>query len=736
MKPFASCLTYGFLVLWSQLALAVPDKGMYPPVSIPTEALLKAGLTMDPSLILNLGPKGLLPALVRVGGCSGSFVSNQGLIITNHHCAFDAVASASTTAHNYLENGFYARDFQEEIPAKGLSLRITVGYEDISTQVLEGLPDFSSPVERQKALKNRIKSLEGKAKGMDSTLTYEIAEMFPGKSYLLFQYKILLDVRLVYVPSRAIGEFGGESDNWVWPRHTGDFTLVRAYHSPDGQARAYHTDNIPYEPVAHLKIAEQPLQEDDFVMIMGYPGRTFRNYPASYLRYQQEKLLPITRRNFNWLIHRLDSQSQISTEESLLWSSRIKSLANTAKNYSGKIQGLRRVPVMQSFKSQDDACRTIANPGQLHALHQLDSLYGLMNQEAELHLNWGHLANQSKTVGWLIRQAEFRSKLVEWERHPQQDSLVQLETKNLDQWRKQNLPSWRPILEADILRYFLKQHPLLWPQDLDLSPDRWLARWDQETSLPKDKGVNRQLGDYWLGLSRQIKEQQNDWTARVNALLPTFIEMRLAHSAEEFIPDANGTLRLTYGHVRGYSPENAVLHLPFTNLEGMFQKAASGHPDYQLDQGLAQYFGRSMSPVGSTPPKSTARNTDSKYQDMANPESRPEQRFGDLPDITAVDASATLDKTIVSKKPKQQPQDISLAFLYNLDTTGGNSGSPVINARGELVGVNFDRAFGATINDYAWNADYSRSIGVDIQFVLWNLRHQVADQRILKELLP
>ncbi|MBM3935854.1 MAG: S46 family peptidase [Sphingomonadales bacterium] len=708
-------ILYAFIGLNS--AYAIPDKGMYPPLAIQKEILTKAGLRMDPNLVLSLSGKGLLPALVRVGGCSGSFVSAEGLLVTNHHCAFDAVAGISTPEQNHLEKGFYAHKLTDEIPAKGLSLRITVGFEDCSDKILGNLPSTGSPVERQKAIKEKMVKIEKAALAKDSSSTFEVSEMFPGKSYVLFQYTVLRDIRIVYAPSRAIGEFGGESDNWVWPRHTGDYTFLRAYAGPKGENRAYHPENIPFKPMAYLPIASKPLAENDFVMIMGYPGRTFRHYPASYIRYQAERLLPITQKNFDWLIERLEKQSEISIAESLLWSSRIKSLANTAKNYRGKIQGLRRVPIIPQFESVDLACRKAADPLSIIAINTLDSLYGAMHQRADLHLNFQHLAGQSKVMQWLIRQAELRDRRTTWANNPAKDSLLEAETKALNQWKANNLSSWRGPLEKDILQYFVSQNSSLLPQDIRLSKwNSWLDELNESKEFSEESKWTKTLGDYWYNLSTSIKQEQSEWNARLGANLPTYLDLRLQVLNQSFIPDANGTLRLTYGNVQGFSPEDGVFHRPFTTLNGMFEKAATNHPDYRLDSTLYRVLREG-------------------YNASAHPASAQvqEQRFGDLA-IQMVDAAS--DQTQTIKKPRTRSEDIPVAFLYNLDTTGGNSGSPVMNADGELVGVNFDRAFGATINDFAWNADYSRSIGVDIRFVLWNLRYVVGDQRLLSEIFP
>ena len=698
-------------------AFAVPDEGMYPPLAIQKEALIKAGLRMDPHLVLSLGEKGLLPALVRVGGCSGSFVSSEGLLVTNHHCAFDAVAGVSTSEENHLEKGFYARKNADEIPAKGLSLRITVGFEDCSERILENLPGTNRPVERQKAIRERMSSLEKGAAAKDSNSTFEVSEMFPGKSYVLFQYTVLNDIRIVYVPTRAIGEFGGESDNWVWPRHTGDYTFLRAYAGPKGEMRPYHPENIPFKPIAYLPIAQKPLAENDFVMIMGYPGKTFRQYPASYLRYQAEKLLPITQKNFDWLIQRLEKQSEMSTSESLLWSSRIKSLANTSKNYRGKLQGLRRVPIIKQFEAVDQACRQKADPSAIEAMNALDSLYETMHQRAELHLNFQHLSAQSKTMQWLIRQADLKDRIINLKNNPSKDSILEAETKALNNWKVKNKVSWRGSLERDVLQYFVTQNSGLIPQELSSTKwHAWLDQLDRSNDFLEESKWTKVLGNHWRSLSLRIKQEQSDWSARLGANLPIYLDLRLQVLNQAFIPDANGTLRLTYGNVKGFSPEDGVFHRPFTTLNGMFEKAATGHPDYRIDSTLYRSIRQGYN--ASTQP--------SELQNQ-------EQRFGDLA-ITMVDAAS--DQTLAIKKNRTRSEDIPVAFLYNLDTTGGNSGSPVMNADGELVGVNFDRAFGATINDFAWNVDYSRSIGVDIRFVLWNLKNIIGDQRLLTELFP
>jgi len=254
--------------------------------------LQSLGLQLSDEQIFSTGDVSLVHSLVRVGGCTGSFVSPEGLIITNHHCAFGAVAAASSVGNDYITDGFLARSRTEEISAKGLTVRITIGFEDVSEQVLAGLSDDLDPVRKAEAIRRNIRRIEDEAKGARPEVLHEISEMFVGRSYVLFHYQTINDIRMVYVPPRSVGEFGGESDNWVWPRHTGDFAFLRAYVGPDGSPASYSPNNKPFVPENYLRVNASGVKEEDFVFILGYPGRTFRHYPASYLEYQRDQLLP------------------------------------------------------------------------------------------------------------------------------------------------------------------------------------------------------------------------------------------------------------------------------------------------------------------------------------------------------------------------------------------------------------------------------------------------------------
>ncbi|HSP89226.1 MAG TPA: S46 family peptidase, partial [Ignavibacteriaceae bacterium] len=286
-----------------------PEEGMFPLSDIHKLNLNEAGLKISVDEVYNPNGISIIDGLVKIGGCSGSFISDKGLILTNHHCVFGSVQKVSTLENNYLENGFLASTSEQEIPTD-LTCRITESYEDVSDKILKSVENTDDISKRSELIEKKIKEIIKEEEKKDKTIKAEISEMFTGQSYILFRYKTINDVRLVYVPPRNIGEFGGESDNWVWPRHTGDFSFVRAYMAPDGSPAKYSQQNIPFKPKRFIKVNPDGVQENDFIFIMGYPGRTFKNYPANYLVYQQKFQLPYISELYRWLINLYETEGE------------------------------------------------------------------------------------------------------------------------------------------------------------------------------------------------------------------------------------------------------------------------------------------------------------------------------------------------------------------------------------------------------------------------------------------
>lgn len=690
-----------------------PDEGMFPLSDIHRAELKKAGLKISEKNIYDPGNISLVDALVRVGGCSGSFVSPEGLIITNHHCAFGAVSAASTSTNNYLENGFIAQSKEQEIEAKGLTIRITDSYEDVSDEVLAAVENISNPSERIDAIQQKRAEIAGRAEAQDPTIKAEVSEMFIGKSYVLFRYKTIEDVRLVYIPRQDIGEFGGESDNWVWPRHTGDFSFLRAYVAPDGSSAQYSKDNVPYQPKKHLKVNPKGVEENDFVFILGYPGRTFRHRPAEYIEYQEKFLLPYVSELNDFQNQQMHEASKKDTDTKLRLSSRIKSNANVMKNYRGKISGLRNIDLVNKKKKEDAEIEAfIKNNKELSEKYgtlfqEIRDHYALVMHDAPKEMILNNLYRSSN----ILRVARLLNSFTDAieDAGSRKNALFENNIERVKTQISDLYKSYDRDVETQILSHMYTQAKNLNSENAitsfsAFSMDEHTIHQEISESLhssalqSEDQVIEKVLKsmedliaytDDFLTFEREFnkeytafQEEQKRREGILNKLMGDYVAVKEQYQGKNFIPDANSTLRLTYGNIKGYNPVDATYMDPISTIRGVIEKGRSAEPEYQYPNTI--------------------------YEAWKN------KNFGPY--------------------VNDKRGDVPVNILYNMDTTGGNSGSPIMNAYGELIGVNFDRAYEATINDFAWDESYSRSIGVDIRYVLW-----VADkidnvQFILKEM--
>lgn len=692
-----------------------PDEGMFPLSEIGGLNLKEAGLKIEVSDIYNPGGTSLIDALVKVGGCTGSFVSDEGLILTNHHCAFGYVAAASTVENNYLENGFIAGSQEKEIPAEGLTCLITQSYEDVSERVLAAA-EGKEGVERINAISDARKAIIKEAE-QEVGIKAEVAEMFVGKSYVLFRYQTILDVRLVYIPPRSLGEFGGETDNWVWPRHTGDFSFLRAYVSEDGKPAKYSKDNVPYKPKKFISVNPNGVKEEDFVFMLGYPGRTFRNMPAEFLRYHEEVFLPFIQQLYASLIKKYEELGSADPALALQLASTIKGLANTEKNFRGKMLGMRRIDLTaKKFEEEKAMKEFIASDKDMAAKYE-----GLFESIKEAYKTHFELTGKQRTAGVfanfmgsvdlvMFMNGYMKSKTLPDEKR---DKIFRAgnESELMDEVNKlfanlnrevdvqtfatlvenagkyPDMRSWS-VIEAyfehiDSKKSAASFYEMLFDESELLKKDSFI---EVMKMSPEDYD---NFDDPMLKYYRAFKKESDDISnkvkeadGRLNVLLAKYTAVKAEFQQKKFIPDANSTLRLTYGYIKGYTPADATYYKPKTTISGLIDKGKTGNPDYKLYKALEEEY---------------LKGNFGRYYD-------------------------------------EELEDLPVAMLYNMDTTGGNSGSPVLDATGRLIGLNFDRAFEATINDYAWSQAYSRSIGVDIRFILWVVEKVGKADNLIKEL--
>ncbi len=669
--------------------LVPPEEGMFPVNEIVGLNLAEKGLEISPLEIFNPNPGEpcLVDGICRVNGCTGSFVSPDGLIITNHHCAYRAIQTASTASNDLLANGFVAANRNSEIPAPGYEVRITETYRDVSTEVLSAVTGEMDFVQRTRAIEKRQKEIEKQAEADQPGIRAEVAEMFAGKTYVLFQYTFIKDVRLVFAPPSSVGNFGGEVDNWEWPRHTGDFTFMRAYVAPDGKPATFADNNIPYHPRRHIQVAAAGVAEGDFVFLLGYPGRTARHKTTAFLRYEQNVRLPFIVELYQWQIGVLEAAGNDDRDVALKHSSRIKSLANVEKRSRGQLQGLRRSDIVAAREASENGLQefiesdTDRKVQYATIIDDIASVYHEMAEAADHEMNLESLKSVSRAMAtaFAIVDAAHERQKEDLDREPPWME------RNLDQTRQQlslavrdwhaatdkvlldgmrerlaatktarELPALQPLLHDKSNRYgdeALSNTPLG-------DPDRvsaWLDLTPNELSDVEDPFIGLMLDLYPEYLRLRELGKQRD--GRLDRLYGSLIDVKQDYLQTDFVPDANSTLRMTYGYVESYSPEDAVLKTPVTTLHGVIEKTTGEEP-------------------------------------FATP-----ARIRELYDAGA--------------------GEVPVNILYSTDTTGGNSGSPILNAKGQLVGVNFDRTFEATINDFAWNHNYSRSIGVDVRYALW-----------------
>jgi hypothetical protein len=710
------------------LLLATPavraEEGMWMPSQLPDLAprLRALGFAGDPAAFADLAghPMG---AVASLGGCSASFVSPDGLVATNHHCAIGALQMSSTPERDLLRDGFLAKTRAEEPWAgPGSRLYVTVRVTEVTEAIAGGIDPGLSDRARGELLERRVKGRVAACE--QGGLRCRVDDFLGGLRWFEVAQLEIQDVRLAYAPPSGIGNFGGETDNWRWPRHAGDFTLLRAYVGPDGKPARHAAGNVPYRPAHWLRVAPGGAAEGELVLVAGFPAETRRLETATEVREALTWGYPRVVRRAREQLALLEELARKSRETGIRVESRIRGLANVMKNHEGVLEGAERTGLLQAKRAAEEALQRWIAERPSHraryrgAVERLDALEAarLRTRERDAVL----AALLPERGGTLLAAARSLWRLAEERPRPDLDRALAYQERNWVRLREAQLRLDRTLdLAADrvLLRYVLAEASAL-PAGQRLAPldealglhpgmpaaaaaariepflDRLYAgtrladRAVRLSLLEKPAAELRALRDPFLELAallvpaeREAEDRAREREGALSRVRPLYVAALQEKAGRPLAPDANGTLRLTFGTVAGVSPRDGLRYEARTRLSGILEKHRAGDPEFEAPAALLAAI---------------RAGRETPWRDPA---------LGDVP----VDA------------------------LSSLDTTGGNSGSPVLNARGELVGLLFDGTWESVAADFL-HEPRARSIHVDVRYLLWVLSEVAGARPLLEEM--
>ncbi|WP_036175191.1 S46 family peptidase [Massilia sp. 9096] len=700
--------------------LAHADEGQWQPYQLPQlkSELKRAGIAIPAERLADLS-KHPMSAIVALPGCSASFVSPDGLVVTNHHCAYGAVQRNASPEHNYIVNGFLARTRAEELPGGPNTLVfVTDKVENVTERVLKGLAPGLSGKERHEQVEARIKALvaecEGGAKG-DKSYRCSVPAFHRGLEYYRIRQMMIRDVRLVYAPADSVGNFGGDIDNFEFPRQAGDFAFLRAYVGKDGRPADPSPDNVPYHSRDFLAVSSAGLKPGDGVLLAGYPGRTGRYKLPAEIRFARDLGYPAKVASITADLSVIAAATMGNPDYGVRYASVSKSLNNVLKKTQGLLDGFARKDIAAIKDVQDFEFRAwYKQHGQQLGqqagaskalLADLDAAIAADMAASQQESAWIEATHSDllKSARTLYRLALERQK-PDAQREPgyQERDLAFIKAR-LSRLEQSFAPSvgaarW----QAGLVRYS-KIDPKLRPPGLDalLPAPNALQSFYKATELAdtakrlawigRDPDALRKSNDAFIALAvrlqdvaQALEERRKDVDGNLERVIPQYMAAVIAWrkaQGKPVYPDANSTLRVSYGTVAPYSPRDAIVKGPFSTVQGILEKNTGKEP-FNAPANLLQAIR--------------------------------EQRWGAFKDARL--------------------GTVPVDFLSNADTTGGNSGSPVMNGHGELVGLNFDSTYESITKDWYFDPAITRAIHVDIRYMLWVMKEVDHADNLLKEM--
>ncbi len=692
------------------------DEGMWLPALIEKlniNQMKHEGCSLKAEDIYSINHSSLKDAVVALdhGSCTAELISDEGLLLTNHHCGFDEIQEHSSVDHDYLQNGFWAKTKEEELPNSGKTASFLISFEDVSEKILSQLNDQMSTEDREKKIREVSNEIEKAATG-DTHYEARVQGLYNDNKYYLFVYETFRDIRLVGAPPQSMGKFGGDTDNWMWPRHTCDFSMFRIYCGKDGKPASYSKDNVPYKPKHHLPISLKGYQKGDFAMILGYPGTTNR-YKTSYgIEYTMNVTNPIRIKVRAEKQRIMEEFMNTSRKARIMYSAKYARSSNYYKYSIGQNQGLQHLDVLRKKKQLEEQFTKWVNADEKRKAKYGEALSLIANsyKDVEDEKAFEYMV-ESMVRGPEIFYFAYRTRplydALKSDKNSEHVSLASERVRGgLDEFFKdydsetdqkiaaalfrvyeQNVaPQYHPpffkTVKSKYGNDFEKYTKELYAKSIFGSQEKLVRFFEAPKAKVLEKDPLFQVSLEIFRMMGLIGDETNKTTEALEKGNRLFVGGLMEMEADKnFYPDANSSMRLTYGTVGDYIPRDGVKYNYYTTLKGYIEKEIPGDEEFDVPAKLKElYYAKD---------------------------------FGRYADADG---------------------NLRTCFMTNNDITGGNSGSPVINGKGELIGIAFDGNWEAMSGDIAFENDLQKCINVDIRFVLWTIDKMGGAQNLINEM--
>ncbi|MDD4684188.1 MAG: S46 family peptidase [Bacteroidales bacterium] len=701
--------------LFAFAPLAKADEGMWLLMFLDKQTYkdMKAkGLKLSPKQIYDINQASLKDAIVQFGrGCTGEIISDEGLLLTNHHCGYPQIQQHSTVEHDYLMNGFWAYSKKEELPCPGLTAKFLIRMDDVSDKVLMNITKETTEEKRASIIRDNIKKIREEAE-KDNGYTAQVAPMFDGNQYILFVYEIYKDVRMVGAPPSSIGKFGSDTDNWMWPRHTGDFSMFRVYANKDNKPAEFAQDNVPFKPKHSLPISLKGVKNDDFTMIIGFPGSTDRFMTSYGVEQAIDVYNPSVVIARTALRNVMDADMKADPKVRIQYASKFAQLSNYWKFYIGQTKCLQDLDVKSTKKDLETrfAKWIEAKPERKaeygNVLQELETYSQITNEFDYLRIFTNEAFLRGNSGVAIARSfSQLEKELRENGNTDKAKKLAQATKENLEEIFKDFNYATELKLLATGYDVFFRNVPNKHQSENFLDnafKNKYdfnkIAKqiFDQSQMLEPEKAyklIDKMDADQIANdpMFMTYVDFINNYNTRMQAAQPAYAAMNTTQrmfvkgimemdNNKHFAPNANSTIRYTYGQVKEYKPKDGITYNYYTTLEGIMAKEDTTSWEFTIPSKLKELY---------------------KTKD-----------YGQY----------------------AQNGTVPVCFITNNDITGGNSGSPVVNGKGELVGLAFDGNWEAMSGNIAFNPDLQRCINVDIRYVLFIIDKFANAQNLIKEM--